>query len=135
MRGVLFAYAEAKDFIVVPIQLVLREVLSRLLLSLHNSSVPALLLGSDQAFLYGDIRALKQQLDNIWIRQVVPLRDRINQLIPRQRHLITCLRNQSIGLGSKRRRKTLSDSIGRTRSFNPNRLPNDWLNVFGNATL
>ena len=110
-------------------------MLSRLLLSLHNSSVPALLLGSDQAFLYGDIRALKQQLDNIWIRQVVPLRNRINQLVPRQRHLITSLRNQSIGLGSKRRRKTLSDSIGRTSALYPNRLPKNWLNVFGNATL
>ena len=102
---------------------------------IRDSSVPALLLGSDQALLNCDIRALKQKLDNIWFRQVVPLRNRINQLVPRQRHLITSLRDQSIGLGSKRRRKTLSDSIGRTSALDPNRLPKNWLNVFGNATL
>ena len=43
--------------------------------------------------------------------------------------------DQSIGLGSKRRRETLGDAIGRTSTFNPNRLPNDWLEVFVNATL
>ena len=61
--------------------------------------------------------------------------DRNTQLVPRQRHLITSLCDQSIGLGSKRRRETLGDAIGRTSTFTPNRLPNDWLKVFVNATL
>ena len=116
-------------------QLVLRQVLSRFFLPFKNSSVSVLLFASDQAFLDGNIRTIKQQLDHIWIRQVKTLRNRINQLVPGQRNLIASLRNQSISLGSKRRRETLGDAIGRTSTFNPNRLPNDWLKVFGNATL
>ena len=116
-------------------QLFLRQVVSRLFISSENSSEPALLFASDQAFLDGNIRTIKQQLDHIWIRQVKPLRHGVDQLIPRQRNLITGLRNQSIGLGRKDWRKTLGDAIGRTSTFNPNRFPNDWLNVFGNATL
>ena len=108
---------------------------SWLFLSSNNSSVSVLLFASDQAFLDGNIRTIKQQLDHIWIRQVKTLRNRINQLVPGQRNLITSLCNEPIGLGSKRRRETLGAAIGRTRSLNPNRLPNDWLNVFGNATL
>ena len=115
-------------------QLFLRQVKSWLFLSSNNSSVSVLLFASDQAFLDGNIRTIKQQLDHIWIRQVKTLRNRINQLVPGQRNLITSLRNEPIGLGCKDWRKTLGDAIGRTRSFNPKN-PYDWLNVFGNATL
>ena len=110
-------------------------MLSRRLLSPQNSSVPALLLGSDQTFLDGDTRAFKQQIDNFKIFEVKPLRQRINQLLPREQHLISSLSNEPVGLGRKSWRETLGDPIGRPRSFNPNRFAYDWLNVFRDATL
>ena len=110
-------------------------MLSRRLLSPQNSSVPALLLGSDQTFLDGDTRAFKQQIDNFKIFEVKPLRQRINQLLPREQHLISGLSNEPVGLGRKSWRETLGDPIGRPRSFNPNRFAYDWLNVLRDATL
>ena len=110
-------------------------MLSRRLLSPQNSSVPALLLGSNQTFLDGDTRAFKQQIDNFKIFEVKPLRQRINQLLPREQHLISSLSNEPVGLGRKSWRETLGDAISRTRTFHPNRFAYDWLNVFRNATL
>ena len=57
------------------------------------------LFRSDQPFLNLDIAAREQRLDNLWIREVKPLWNRINQLVRGQRNLITGLSDQSIGLG------------------------------------
>ena len=100
-------------------QLVLREMLSRRLLSPQNSSVPALLLGSDQTFLDGDTRAFKPQIDNFKIFEVKPLRERINQLLTREQHLISSLSNEPIGLGRKSWRETLGDPAASTQIVLP----------------
>ena len=110
-------------------------MLSRRLLPPQHSSIPALLLGSDQAFLNGDTRTFKQQIDNFKIFEVNPLRQRINQLLTREQYLISGLSNEPVGLGHKSWRETLGDPIGRPRSFNPNRFAYDWLNVLRDATL
>ena len=110
-------------------------MLSRQLLTPQNSSVPALLLRGDETFLNGDIRTFKQQIDNFKIFEVKPLREEINYLLTRERNLISSLGNEPIGLGRKNRRETLSDPIGRPRSFNPNGFAYDWLNVLRDATL
>ncbi len=90
-------------------------MLLRRLLSPQSSSISALLLGSDKTFFDGDTRALKQQIDNFEIFEVKPLRQRINQLLTREQHLILSLSNEPVGLGRKSWRETLGDPIGRPR--------------------
>ena len=76
-------------------------MVSRLLLTLQDRSVPVRLFRSDQPFLNLDIAAREQRLDNVWIREVKPLWNCINQLVVTQRNLIARLSDQSIGLGCK----------------------------------
>ena len=54
------------------------------------------------AFCYaGDTRTFKQQIDNFKIFEVKPLRQRINQLLTREQHLISGLSNEPAVLAAK----------------------------------
>ena len=66
-------------------QLFLRRVVSRLFRSCENSSEPALLYTVDKPLLNGYVRAINQQLENVWIRRVKTVEELSQSAHPQSR--------------------------------------------------